>query len=265
MAQLLQGRVFDYFSVKWAFLIHLIIFEGGALISGAAPSSAVFIAGRAISGLGFSGISQGCMVSVLLLISIRLQTLTVNRIIAMTRPLDKRPIYIGAISASEFFATAIGPIIGGAITSALSWRWCFYLNVIVSIIPALITTVMFKAQSGRAVHQVGHLQRLKQIDFVGMILFAAALFSLLLSIQWGGDTYSWSNDRIISLLAISSVFFIIFVLVQVKKRDFAMLPLRLLKQRSILFGALFSLALQAVNGIASYYVSALPSLPGAHI
>lgn len=173
----------------------------------------------------------------------------------MTRPLDKRPIYIGAISASEFFATAIAPIIGGAITSALSWRWCFYLNVIVSIIPALITTVMFKAQSGRAVHQVGHLQRLKQIDFVGMILFAAALLSFLLSIQWGGDTYSWSNDRIIALLAISSVFFIIFVLVQVKKRDFAMLPLRLLKQRSILFGALFSLALQAVNSIASYYVS----------
>jgi MFS family permease len=132
----------------------------------------------------------------------------------MTRPLDKRPIYIGAISASEFFATAIAPIIGGAIASALSWRWCFYFNVIVSIIPALITTLLFEDESGRAVHHVGHLQSLKQIDFVGMILFAAALLSLLFSIQWGGDTYSCSNDRIIALLAIISVFFIVFVLVQ---------------------------------------------------
>lgn len=65
MSQLLQGRVFDHFSVKWAFLLHLIVFEVGALISGAAPSSVVFIVGRVISGLGFSGISQGCMVSVL--------------------------------------------------------------------------------------------------------------------------------------------------------------------------------------------------------
>lgn len=64
MSQLLQGRVFDQFSVKWAFLLHLIVFEAGAIISGAAPSSLVFIIGRVISGLGFSGISQGCMVSV---------------------------------------------------------------------------------------------------------------------------------------------------------------------------------------------------------
>ncbi|KAF3395869.1 Efflux pump roqT [Penicillium rolfsii] len=238
ISQLVQGRVFDHFSVKWAFLLHLLVFEAGALLSGAAPSSAVFIIGRAISGLGFSGISQGCMV-----------------IISMTRPLDKRPVYIGAISGSEFFATAIAPIIGGAITSSLSWRWCFYLNVIVSIIPALITLLVLKTPSGRTAHGVGHIKRLQQIDFVGMALFAAALLSLLLSIQWGGDTYSWSNDRIIALLTLSPIFFIIFLLVQAKKRDFAMLPLRLLKQRSILFGALFSLASQAINNIASYYLS----------
>ncbi|SPB49652.1 unnamed protein product [Aspergillus niger] len=232
MSQLLQGRVFDQFSVRWAFLLHLIVFEAGAIISGAAPSSLVFIIGRVISGLGFSGISQGCMV-----------------------PLNKRPIYIGAISASEFCATAIAPIIGGAITSSLSWRWCFYLNVIGSILPAITTLVIFKSPSGRITHGVSHVQRLKQIDFAGMVLFAAGLLTLLLSIQWGGDTYSWSNDRIIALLTISPIFFVVFLLVQVKKQDFAMLPLRLLKQRSILFGALFSLALQAVNGIASYYLS----------
>lgn len=172
----------------------------------------------------------------------------------MTRPLNKRPIYIGAISASEFCATAIAPIIGGAITSSLSWRWCFYLNVIGSILPAITTLVIFKSPSGRITHGVSHVQRLKQIDFAGMVLFAAGLLTLLLSIQWGGDTYSWSNDRIIALLTISPIFFVVFLLVQVKKQDFAMLPLRLLKQRSILFGALFSLALQAVNGIVSYYV-----------
>ncbi|KAF3405581.1 Efflux pump mlcE, partial [Talaromyces pinophilus] len=46
MSQPLQGRVFDYSSVKWAFLIYLIIFGQGALLSGAAPSSTVFIAGH---------------------------------------------------------------------------------------------------------------------------------------------------------------------------------------------------------------------------
>lgn len=61
MSQLSQGKLFNSYDVKWIFLINIAIFEIGILISGLAPSSVVFIVGRAITGLGFSGISQGCM------------------------------------------------------------------------------------------------------------------------------------------------------------------------------------------------------------
>lgn len=62
MSQLSQGKLFDNYSIKWVFLFNMVIFEAGILMSGLASSSLVFILGRAITGLGFSGISQGCMV-----------------------------------------------------------------------------------------------------------------------------------------------------------------------------------------------------------
>lgn len=64
MSQLSQGKLYDNYAIKWVFFFNMIIFEAGILVSGLAPSSMVFIIGRAITGLGFSGISQGCMVYV---------------------------------------------------------------------------------------------------------------------------------------------------------------------------------------------------------
>lgn len=92
---------------------------------------------------------------------------------------------------------------------------------------------------------------------MGMTLFAAAVLCLLLALEWSGHKYSWSNERIIVLLILSPVLFVAFSLIQLKRKDYAMLPLRILGQRSILSAALYSLALQAVNGMISYYVSAL--------
>lgn len=62
MSQLSQGKLYDNYPVKWVFFVNLVIFEAGILVSGLAPSSVVFIIGRAIAGLGISGVSQGCMV-----------------------------------------------------------------------------------------------------------------------------------------------------------------------------------------------------------
>lgn len=61
-SQLFQGQLLAIYNLKPVLLINLILFEAGALLSGAAPSSNVFIVGRAITGLGFAGVTQGCLV-----------------------------------------------------------------------------------------------------------------------------------------------------------------------------------------------------------
>ena len=64
MFQLIFGKFYGYFPIKWVFLTAIIIFEIGSTVCGAAPTSDAFIVGRSIAGLGASGIFQGAMVIV---------------------------------------------------------------------------------------------------------------------------------------------------------------------------------------------------------
>jgi hypothetical protein len=107
--QLLFGKFYTFFSIKWVFLLAIGIFELGSLICGVAPNSVALILGRAIAGVGSAGIFSGGLI-----------------IIAYSVPLEKRPIYTGLIGAMYGIASVAGPLMGGAFTDHLTWRWCFY-------------------------------------------------------------------------------------------------------------------------------------------
>ena len=107
--QLLLGRVYTFYSPKWIFLGVIGLFEIGSAICGAAPNSTVFIVGRAIAGIGTAGVQSGGVV-----------------ILVNTLPLAKRPAFQGLFGAMFGIASVAGPLLGGAFTTNVSWRWCFY-------------------------------------------------------------------------------------------------------------------------------------------
>ena len=109
--QLLWGKFYTFFSIKWTFLVTIGIFELGSLVCGVAPNSTALIVGRAIAGLGSAGIFSGALI-----------------IIAYSVPLEKRPIYTGLIGGMYGIASVAGPLMGGAFTDRLTWRWCFYIK-----------------------------------------------------------------------------------------------------------------------------------------
>ena len=72
----------------------------------------MFILGRAIAGVGAAGLFQGAL-----------------NIVSYTVPLAKRPMYLGIVVSVFGLANCFGPVLGGAFTSDVSWRWCFWVSV----------------------------------------------------------------------------------------------------------------------------------------
>lgn len=235
--QLLIGKLYVLYSVKWVFLGALGFFELGSLISGVAPNSTALTFGRAVAGVGAAGLFSGAFL-----------------IIAQAVPLRQRPAYIGFVGAMFTIASVAGPLLGGVFTSRLTWRWCFYINLPFGGVTALFIVVFFKSY-GKGQDGVGWKQQIFQLDLEGTVCFLPGIISLLLALQWGGTKYPWSNGRIIGLFVVFAVLVIAFVLIQVWKQERATVPPRIFLNRNVWGCAIFGACFGASFFLLIYYVS----------
>ncbi|KAE8842363.1 hypothetical protein HRS9139_01660 [Pyrenophora teres f. teres] len=199
------GRVYTYFDVKYTYLIALVIFEIGSVICAAATSSPMFIIGRAVAGAGAAALYSGGMT-----------------IIGFSVPLRKRAIYIAALSSMFGIASVVGPILGGAFTDRLSWRYCFWINLPFGAVSLLVVFFFFTNPK----RQYSHLpvkERLKNIDIAG-----AVFLSVL------------SNSKVWGTLLGFGLLIIIFIIIQLRQGERATIPVRVFTQRTVLVSCLYS-------------------------
>ncbi|KAF3061632.1 putative HC-toxin efflux carrier TOXA [Daldinia childiae] len=234
-SQLVFGRVYRFYDIKKVFLFVVAFFEIGSVICGVAPNSIAFILGRAIAGFGAAGIFTGVSIIMLPLV-----------------PLRKRPMFQGIFGTIFGISSVMGPLIGGAFTDRVTWRWCFYINLPIGGVAVLcLLAVKLPTRPPEPAKFWEHFTRL---DPLGTFFFVPSIVCLLLALQWGGSTYEWNSWRIILLFVLFGVLLIAFMAVQVLMPDTATIPVRIISQRSVAAAATFMFCVAASMMMSVYYL-----------
>jgi EmrB/QacA subfamily drug resistance transporter len=225
------GRLADLFGRRRAFFLGSGIFATFSLLGGAAQTEAELIAMRVLMGIGGA--------------------LMWPAILGMTYaalPEERAGLAGGFILGAAGIGNAAGPLIGGALTDLLSWRWIFFLNVPVSAFAIFVTLREIKADHPQVEDT--------RMDYGGILSVSVGLVALLLAfdqvIDWG-----WGDPRIIALLAIFVILISSFVFIERRAGEHALVPRDVIKNRDFAYTCAAILLMSAVFFAAMLYLPQL--------
>ena len=222
---LLGGKLGDLFGRKWTFIAGLIGFSLASAIGGLAQSFGVLVSARALQGV-FGA----------LLAPSALSLLTVT--FADSPDRAKAFGIFGAIAGG---GASVGLLLGGALTQALSWRWCLYVNLVIAI-PATLVALRLLVNRGDPARP--------RIDLPGVVVASGGLFGLVFGFS-NAETHSWSAPLTIVALAASAVLLVTFVVIE-RRAAHPLLPLHIVWDRAR-GGAYASIAL-AGSGVFGVFL-----------
>src|SRR5512142_1244382 len=218
----LYGKLSDMYGRKPLFIVAIVVFLIGSCLCGLSRSMTELVAYRGVQGLGAGG----------------LMVLAQTTIADLVAPRD-RGRYQGLFGAVFAFSSIAGPLLGGFITSALSWRWIFYVNVPVGI-PAL---AMIAFGFHRPHHKVSH-----RIDYTAVALLTSSTVALLLVLSWGGVQYPWSSPLIIGLAMASVALTVLLIRTERRSAEPVLSPHIFHNRTVVIASAVMGLAFMGIFG-----------------
>lgn len=214
---LTAGVMGDMFGRREVFAIGLGIFSVSSLVCGLAVDSLMLNLSR-----GFQGVGGAIMFA------------TSLALIAEAFHGRERGTAFGIYGAVVGGAVAVGPLVGGAITSGVGWRWIFFINVPIGVVAVALT--LTKVVESRD-------PRTRRIDWPGFATFSGALFCLVFALV-RGNTNGWRSPLIVGLLVTAVALLAAFVVVELRRRD-PMLDLRLFRRPAMVGVSFAAFALSA--------------------
>ncbi|ATL69227.1 MFS transporter [Nocardia terpenica] len=201
---LLGGRISDMFGRRNTFLVALVGFAIASAAGGAAVNFPILVVAR---------ICQGVFAALLAPTALALLTVTFT-------DQKERARAFGVFGAIVGIASAVGLLLGGALTEWASWRWSMYVNLIFAGVALLGAALLLPRDTrGRPI-----------LDLPGAAAATAGLFSLVYSFS-RADTHGWLNGGTIGLLVAGSTLLIVFVALQTRVRN-PLIPVRILLDRT---------------------------------
>ncbi|TWT07360.1 MFS transporter [Planococcus sp. CPCC 101016] len=237
---LLYGKLSDIFGRKRIFAVGMSLFLLGSLLCGFANSIDELIFYRFVQGMGAGAVMP-------------IATTIVGDIYSR----EERAKIQGYLSSVWGISAVTGPAIGGILVATIGWEYVFWLNLPLGVV-SLIGVLLFLKEPVNTKKPV--------IDYKGAALLTAALSTMLYFLVEGGVSFDWLSGKALILLVASTLFFVLFILVEKKAID-PMMPFEIWRNKTILYANLVSLATGVILiSISSYlptYVTGVMEQPAA--
>jgi EmrB/QacA subfamily drug resistance transporter len=215
---LTAGSLADLFGRRLLFVVGLIIFTGSSLGSGLAQSPLMLNLFRGAQGLGSAAMFA-----------------TSLALLGHTFRGPERGTAFGVWGAITGLALAIGPVIGGLLTTEASWRWIFLVNIPIGVAGVAVT--LLRVEESRQPQG-------RRIDVIGAVTFSCALGALVYALI-ETDTHGWGSPLILGCLGGAAVGLILFLVSQFAQAENAMFDLSLFRKPTFIGGSIVAFALSA--------------------
>jgi EmrB/QacA subfamily drug resistance transporter len=223
----LYGKLSDLYGRRRMFVVSILIFLLGSALCGAAQTMGQLVAFRALQGVGAGGLLPLAQAAIADLFSPR-----------------ERGRYQGYIGSMWATAAVAGPLLGGSLTDAASWRWIFFINLPLGAVALAVVL--------RTMHAPAEVRQ-HRIDYAGAAVLSVAITCLLLACTWGGTTYPWGSAEVLGTGLGGLALLAVFVAIE-RRVEEPLLPLRLFRSSIFTVSALGGLAVGAILFAVSIYV-----------
>src|SRR5436190_10414200 len=204
---LLGGRLADLLGRRRMFMAGLLLFTVSSLLDGLSWSEGSLIAFRALQGLGAALLSPAAL-------SILTTTFREGR---------ERNVALGIWGAASGSGGAAGVLLGGALTSALSWSWIFFINIPVGLAVLALSPVLLSESRADLRH--------RHFDFAGAASITAGLMLVVYALTHASE-HGWATTETIGLLAASAALVAAFFVIELRSKA-PLLPLRIFRLRTL--------------------------------
>jgi EmrB/QacA subfamily drug resistance transporter len=224
------GKLSDRLGQTPLFIGALVLFLVGSLICGVAGDVGLLTAGRAIQGFGGGGLMIGS-----------------QAIVSLIVPVRRRATFLAPLGAVFGVASVLGPVIGGALSETVGWRWIFFINLPLGAAVLVIAALVLRLPrpSARA-----------RFDAAGAAVLSLSVSAIVVVCSVGGTTLAWASPVTIGVLAAAVIGLVAFVLIERRASD-PLIPLDLVMNRTVLLcAAVAGLGFAGLFGIVAY----LPTL-----
>src|SRR5919197_346146 len=232
---LTAGSVADRLGRRIVFAVGIVVFTAGSLLCGVAADPTFLALARAAQGVGGA---------IMFATSLALLSNAFHG--------RERGTAFGIFGAITGIAVAVGPVLGGAITSGLSWRWIFFVNVPVGVLALAVTLARV---------QESHAPRARRIDYAGFATFSVGLGALVYGLIRANED-GWGATNVAGSLVAAAVLLGAFVVVEYLQRE-PMFDLSLVRVPTFVGGVVSAFGISAsLFSLLTYLVLYIQNLLG---